>query len=193
MLGWLQSLAVPPLSGAQWLGSWGQLPPAPRAREPRPRTWPPPRGAAGSGAPHSLLPVTSQQDGLRLSLRCGDWRAWLRCPRSPHFAERRLRLPLQPASGAGPGLSLPALPPSAPVPARPGQQKRWATQWSDSPLPLRAVGGRPGLEPGGLYAPGPVFPQPLAGQARCQTPDTQQLVEFSPRPLGRNLKPSQTE
>lgn len=81
------------------------------------------------------------------------------------WAERQLRLPLRPTSGTGPGLLLPtfklrmltAASPPLCASLSPPEVSRGAQppQWSESPLPLRTVGGRQGLEPGGVYAQGP--------------------------------------
>lgn len=167
VLRWPQSLAVLPLSGAQQPGSWGQLPPAPHAGEPRPPDTAPRGRLWGSGASHSLLSVTSQQDSLWSVLLCGDWRVWVQFPCSHTSPLGTLgRTAAQaPTSGTGPGLFLPtfklrmltAASPPLCASLSPPEVSRGAQppQWSESPLPLRTVGERQGLEPGGVYAQGP--------------------------------------
>lgn len=184
MLRWLQSLAVLPLTGAQRPSRGGSccLRHAPESRARRPGR---PHGRRrGSGASRSLLSVTSQQGRLwfvptpgtggrvygllvLLTLR-PPGPPWQHAGSGSRLWRRARPVPCcSQTPGAHGSLALPLCRLSPLEVSRSAEPP----PWSDSPLPLRTVGGWQGPEPGGVYAQGPsLAQQPLLAPGEVLNP-----------------------
>lgn len=164
--------------------SRGQLPPAPRAGESCPPARPPPRKAAGVRS-FPLVAVSYSQQGrlwfvptpgtggrvygllVLLTLR-PPGPPWQHAGSGSRLWRRARPVPCcSQTPGAHGSLALPLCRLSPLEVSRSAEPP----PWSDSPLPLRTVGGWQGPEPGGVYAQGPsLAQQPLLAPGEVLNP-----------------------